>query len=303
MKATVRAPGTCGELVQGTIDGCNFHITCPINLYSYVTVNLNKKLKKTISNPHLPKTIEAVNSTLKYFESQDLKAEIIVESELLSGKGMASSTADITAAILATTVALGKKITEDEIARLALAIEPTDGLFYPGIVLFDHVNGYLHQYLGESPALNILMLDLGGKVDTLMFNSRSDLQRLNKINEPLTNQALDMIRQGIANYDLKLIGEGATLSSKANQRILPKKKFNQLLSLTEIEGVLGFNIAHSGTLVGILYDNQKVTSKKLESKVEKKIVGLSSYKLKLINGGLEVIDKDILVSERKYRYG
>ena len=38
--ATVRTPGTCGELVQGTRAGVAFHVTCPIDLYSTVTVQL-----------------------------------------------------------------------------------------------------------------------------------------------------------------------------------------------------------------------------------------------------------------------
>lgn len=35
-------PGSCGELVQGIINGINFHITCPINRYSRVTASVTK---------------------------------------------------------------------------------------------------------------------------------------------------------------------------------------------------------------------------------------------------------------------
>ena len=30
----VRAPGTCGEFLQGSINGQSFLVTCPINRYS-----------------------------------------------------------------------------------------------------------------------------------------------------------------------------------------------------------------------------------------------------------------------------
>jgi L-threonine kinase len=302
MKATVRAPGSCGELVQGTINACNFHITCPINRYSYVTVELVKGAKRTICHQNLPKTIEAADKTLDYFSVNDLKAIVDVESELLTGKGMASSTADITAAILATAVALDKEITPDEIANLALSIEPTDGVFRQGIVLFDHVNAKIYESLGEISGLNILMLDLGGRVDTLEFNSRTDLEELNRINEPLTKEALEMTRAGIKQHDLELIAKGATLSSQANQRILSKEYFDELLSLIDLEGVLGLNVAHSGRLIGIIYNDQQLEVNNLESKIKDEIADLGMHRLEVINGGLEIIDSSFNRG-RKYRYG
>ena len=33
-----RAPATCGELVQGAIDGCDFLVNCPIDLYATASV-------------------------------------------------------------------------------------------------------------------------------------------------------------------------------------------------------------------------------------------------------------------------
>lgn len=302
VKATVRAPGTCGELVQGTINGDNFHVTCPINYYSYVTVELTTELERSICSCNLAKTIKAVEKTLDYLGNNNLKARIEVDSNLISEKGMASSTADITASILATAVALGEKITSDEIAKLALSIEPTDGLFYEGIVLFDHVQGKRYRYLGEVAGIDILMLDLGGKVDTLDFNNRKDLAKLNRKNEPETNQALKLAVEGIKEQNPRLIGRGATLSSQANQRILAKPHFNKLLQLTELQGVWGINIAHSGTLLGILHDSKKIKTEELELKVQKRVNELSTYRVELINGGLEIIESSFN-QERKYQYG
>lgn len=302
MKATVRAPGTCGELVQGTITGDNFHVTCPINRYSYVTVELTTELERSIANYNLQKTIKAVEKTLDYLGNDNLKARIEVDSNLILEKGMASSTADITAAILATTVALREEITSDEIAELALSIEPTDGLFYDGIVLFDHVKGKRYGYLGEVPRIDILMLDLGGKVDTLNFNDRKDLDKLNRLNETDTNRALKLAVQGVKQQKPELIGEAATLSSRANQKILTKPYFNELLQLTELEGVWGINIAHSGTLTGILYNSKEIKAKNLELKVQQLAGNLSSYNVQLINGGLEVINSSFN-QEGKYLYG
>ena len=38
--ATVRAPGVCGELAQGVIGGNHFLVTCPVDFYSRVKVDL-----------------------------------------------------------------------------------------------------------------------------------------------------------------------------------------------------------------------------------------------------------------------
>jgi uncharacterized protein involved in propanediol utilization len=38
--ATVRAPGACGELAQGVIEGIHFLVTCPVDFYSRVKVDL-----------------------------------------------------------------------------------------------------------------------------------------------------------------------------------------------------------------------------------------------------------------------
>lgn len=43
----VRAPGTCGEFLQGSIDGQSFLVTCPINRYSYALSNVVHPFSQT----------------------------------------------------------------------------------------------------------------------------------------------------------------------------------------------------------------------------------------------------------------
>ena len=64
--ATVAVPGTCGELVQGVVDGTSFLVTCPVNLYSTVSVELYHG-RRFVSGPaSCPKTAQAVRRTLDY---------------------------------------------------------------------------------------------------------------------------------------------------------------------------------------------------------------------------------------------
>ena len=250
MNVQVIAPGSCGELVQGTIDGQPFLVTCPVSLYSRVTVSTESLPGPLTADP---KTLAAVEKTKKYLKRQQDKLQVTVCSELPVGKGMASSSADISAACLATALCLGRKLTNDEIADLALAIEPTDGIFYDGIVMFDHVSGRIRKSLGQPPEIQIAVFDAGGEVDTLCFNRRSDLAVLNSEKEPQVRQALAWVSQGLAEGNAALIGAGATLSARANQSILFKACLETVVDVSQGYGAIGVTAAHSGTVLGVMF--------------------------------------------------
>ncbi|MCG2675823.1 GHMP kinase, partial [bacterium] len=162
MIGIAKAPGSCGELVQGTLNGESFHVSCPINLYSQVKVVLNGK-GKIIGPLDKWKTREAIKRTLEFLGKEGLGANFEIDSKIPLGKGMASSTADIGAASLAIACALGEEISPQEIAKIALSIEPTDGTLFDGIVIFDHRNGALFKFLGKAPDMEILVIDPGGR--------------------------------------------------------------------------------------------------------------------------------------------
>lgn len=251
------APGTCGELVQGTIDGLPFLVTCPIAVYARVRVWLVPGGAGLVSIPASPKVEEAVRRTAAFIlrdVSPPLGGFIAVDSPLPRGKGMASSSAEIAAACLAVARALGASLNAGEIARLALSIEPSDGVMFRGIVQLDHVGGRLCRWIGDPLPLDVLVLDLGGEVDTVAFNTRPDLPRLNRAKEPLVREALRLVEEGFKRHDPALIGKGATLSALAHQQVLPKHLLPEALDLASHLGAVGMNIAHSGTVVGLLFD-------------------------------------------------
>lgn len=253
MKATVRCPGSCGELVQGTTGGMNFLVTCPISLYSQVTVSLSTDAKSEWNAGN--KAIEAVKRTLEYLDLPIDGVQLQVDSELPVGKGMASSSADISAACLATALAAGRKLDSDMICKIAVGIEPTDGIFLPGITMIDHVSGRFRRSLGNPPEITVVIFDAGGEVDTIDFNLRSDLVELNLRKEAEVLTALNMVEQGIQTGDASLIGAGATLSAVANQSILFKPSLESIIKISRSFGAVGVNAAHSGTVLGVLFDS------------------------------------------------
>ncbi|MCE5284648.1 MAG: GHMP kinase [Pelosinus sp.] len=252
MKVKVKAPGSCGELVQGTIDGQSFLITCPIDVYSEVEVYSAGQGEISAG----AKLRAAVKKTEEYLGIFDNQYGIKVKSDLPIGKGMASSSADISAACQAVALHAGKSLSTDEIAKIALAIEPTDGVFYSGIVLFDHLGGKICHSLGRPPLINILIFDVGGEVDTLTFNKQPNLHKLNYNKEKMVRQAVELVSGGLASGDARLIGRGATLSALANQTILYKPCLDKVIKVAEHYGAVGVANAHSGTVLGVLFSPQ-----------------------------------------------
>ncbi|MEK7847568.1 MAG: hypothetical protein AAB270_01450, partial [Chloroflexota bacterium] len=304
-RGTVLMPGTCGELVQGTLEGVPFHVSCPIDLFARVSVEIHpfdELLRQAqdavraspsqrewpgVSGPDdCPKAQAAVRACLASLglPRTGIRGKLQITSSLPRGKGMASSTADVAGAILATAEALGREIDTQEVARLAVAVEPTDGSLFPGIALFAHRGGSLYQDLGPPLPLSILALDCGGEVDTLAFNAVDRRPLLRRL-EPQTTAALEMVRQGLALRDIVLLGEGATLSAVANQEVLYKPQLEAVMKLSREIGALGVNVGHSGTIIGVLLAPDAALAD-AEAYLKKKLPGLGRvYRCHLIGGG------------------
>jgi len=291
-EGTALVPGSCGELVQGTLDSVNFHVTCPVNLFSKVRVSLKPYTRRLFFPSVRVKTGRAVRNLLDALGYSEMGGIIEVSSPIPLGKGMASSTADIAAACYAVAAALGVEISSELVKQIALSLEPSDGIFLPGISLFDHVQGRLVEYLGEALPLGILALDPGGCVDTLEFNNRADLPYYNRINEPEVRKGLELVKKGIQAKDPHLLGEGATISACANQRILPKPRLQELIDFVLARGAYGVNVAHSGTIVGVLLPLGEERNKAWEEEISQRFPEFRRfYPLRLVSGGPRYLGK------------
>lgn len=284
-------PGSCGELVQGTWNGVNFLVSCPVNLVSRAQVSLQPNCPLT-GPKNKPKALEAVRKTLAILGKPELGGTLEIDSQIPSGKGMASSTADIGAAIAATAAALGKGLSTQSLAELAVAIEPTDGTLLPGITLFDHVGARWRLALGRGPRAGILIADLGGEVDTLQFNARPELAEKNRLNEPKTRRAFYLVRRGINEKKLTLLGQGATLSAIANQAILVKPLLEELIAWAKARDSFGVIAAHSGTVLGLIYPPERDLNRE-EERLRAAFPQIAAcQKTELTEGGVKVVAPD-----------
>lgn len=288
MQVTVKVPGSCGELIQGMMGEVNFLVTCPVNCYSIISMKKNSSNNHKVNIPGKTKLLAAVKMTLELYNlDQKSGYEIILHSDLPIGKGMASSTADMTGAIIATGLLNDRFLSEEEIAKVLLKIEPSDGIFYPGIVAFDHIHGSYYEKVGDAFPANFLIYDYGGEVDTVKFNSDPDLKKKNIEKIPVIEKAYFLLKESFNEKDIVKLGRAITMSSLENQKILYKDNLDELIKISLENKAYGVNVAHSGTLIGILND-KKTNLENIKLIIEKEYPNLTCLgNFKLVNGGYE----------------
>jgi L-threonine kinase len=233
------------------LDGEHFLVSCPIDLFSRVTVELENQ--GPLDTPQdAPKAAAALRATLAFLGLSEQGARLSILSPIPRSKGMGSSTADVAGAIYAAAAAAGRALSPWEAAQLAIAVEPTNSTVFPDLALFDHRRGALHQELGPPPALDVLVLDCGGEVDTLAYNAADRGAMLRALSTE-HEVALASLREGIRTGDAGLVGEAATRSARAHQTILPKPCLETALTLGRSLGAVGVCVGHSGTVIGVLF--------------------------------------------------
>lgn len=251
----VRAPGTCGEFLQGSIDGQSFLVTCPINRYSYALSNVIQPFSKEFCalQPKSAQARKLVQELVQQKNKNQICPPVYVRSDILQGKGMASSSADISVTAMATALAMDYDLSLKELEQICLSVEPTDASFYQGVTQFDYIKGTISKPLGMCPPLKILVFDEGGSIDTVSFNKQADLQNKILEKESIIQESFDLFKQGLITHDIKLIGQAATLSAFGNQRILYKSNLYDFHDVGNSYNSVGTIIAHSGTIMGLLF--------------------------------------------------
>lgn len=257
---TAAFPGTCGELFQGTLGGVPCLVSCPIDRMARLKVTEHFR-EGVVLPPEMSKTKKALELVLGKppFQGSSLKVERL--SALPEGKGYASSTADILAALYGLAALSDVHLSPEAASRMALAVEPTDSIAWPGLALLDHREGRIMEFLGSPPPVSVFVLDWGGTVDTEEFNRRNCREAL-AVLAPLHREAFALIRTGVERCDPEALGRGASLSAEASRRILEKPRLDECFSLCASLDGYGVCVAHSGTLYGLLLPAQPSGSEK-----------------------------------------
>ena len=287
MKSRGICPASCGEFVQGIIKDKEYLSSYAIDRYSIVT--LEERIEDVKKGPL--KSRKAIEEVFKYFNlpKKELKhISIDINSEIPISKGMASSTADIGATIKATLNLIGKNLDEYEISRLATKIEPTDSIYIKENTIFNPLDANVIKKLGVLDTGKVLILEPNETLSTKYIRKKENYNKLKKQNKYIIEYAFKLLEEGIKKKDLNLIGQACTISSIANENIHKKKYLNEIMDISKEYGAYGVNIAHSGTVVGILLEsdmNEEIIKTKLiDRKINKKYKKI--YTANIIAGGL-----------------
>ena len=285
MEIVVRVPGSCGELVQGWADGQPFLGTCPIDKYTTVEVSSGFSGRHGLGE----KSQLALSLVLSRLGEKEFPYGIRLTSELPRGKGMASSSADIAAVVVAVMEAFGRPWNAQFIMEIATAIEPTDGVFCQGIVLMNHITGRVLASYQRLPALRATVFDLGGTVNTCDFHAQENID-MSKVDRQVMGEMLTDFRGAMERQDGEALARAATKSAFLNQANLYKQELTALWQAGKKAGALGVNAAHSGTVLGLWWPAElgaeAVTcqAEKIARQTAVKFMGLAQLRA----GGVEV---------------
>ena len=146
------------------------------------------------------------------------------------------------------------------------------------------------EVLGQPPPMELIALDFGGTVDTLKFN-REDHRRAWESTSVATAEALVLVRAGIANGDPAEVGRGASISALAAQSVLPKNELPEVIDFSDRMGAVGVNVAHSGTVIGILLDARQRRGLSVYKQAQRTFPQAESMQhFRLLAGGIRRVD-------------
>lgn len=251
-----------GEILQGVVedeDGslCHGLVTLRCRIFSSeATFGPGGGGAVAVTPGWKVKALRAAELTLAHYGREGRGGRLAVRSNIPPCWGLGSSTSDVTAAIRAVGDAYGFDIPPETVAGLAVEAEVASDstMFDDRAVLFAFRGGYvIEDFGGRLPPLYVLGFNTdltGSGVDTLSY----PLARYTRDEVAVLRPLVEQLRRAVRAQDARLVGEVASASARINQSHLPKRNYDYLERLAERVGALGIQVAHSGTVAGLLFD-------------------------------------------------
>jgi uncharacterized protein involved in propanediol utilization len=275
-----------GEIVQGlfySCDGTLEHglVTLPCGLFG--TRARFRPLRGgplTVEPGDRSRARTAARLTMDALGRTGWGGSLRLESDVPLRWGCGSSTTDVLATIRAVADAFGTVLEPAWIARLSVAAETaSDSLMYGAerALLFAQRRGSVLLDLGGPlPAVRVLGVNTEGKrgVETLalppMPYSAWEVEAFRTM--------LGLLRRAVETQDPALLGRVATASTTITQRHRPKRLMPELLRIARESGAVGVQVAHSGTVAGLLFDPGRGAAERIErARAAIRPLGLQSW--------------------------
>lgn len=261
-----------GEIVQGLFyssDGTLEHglVTLPCTLYQTRASFLPLRSGPlTVEPADRIRARTAARLTLDALGRTGWGGSIRIEGNVPLRWGCGSSTTDVLATIRAVADAFGVVLEPAWIARLSVAAETaSDSLMYGP-----------HRAVLFAQRRGSMLLDLGGPLPparVLGFNTEADRGvetlalppcRFSTWELEAYATILGLLRRAVEQQDPGLLGRVATASTQIMQRHRPKRFMPELLAIAREAGATGVQVAHSGTVAGLLFEPGPAAATRVE---------------------------------------
>ncbi len=255
-----------GELLQGVFedDHGRLHrglVTLPLDsLRSTANLVLEEGGHLTVEPRGRVKALRAAQLAAEHLGYPALGGRLSIESDIPMGHGYGSSTADVIASIRAVAAAVGMRLLPAISSRLAVAAETaSDAIaFESEALLFAQREGVVLEHFGGSLPPFVLIgfkADANAGIDTLeLAPARYSGEEIQ-----LFRVLRGMVARSVRYQDARLLGRAATMSARVSQRHLPKPHFDFVIGLADHHQACGIQVAHSGSLFGLLLDAQSAS--------------------------------------------
>lgn len=224
-------------------------MTCPIDLFAHAGVSMRPAPAASVSGADdLPKLRRAALAALDVLRVGAWEIRVEHLSELDTGKGMGSSTADITAVVRAVAAAAGRDVSASEIAGIAASIESSDGSMFPGIVAAEQSTGRTLAIYDWYPQFDIVMLVPAQTLDTASVPRGG-----REVHAALFDDILTSLSVASKERDGAAFARAASLSAELNQPVVRNVYYDLLSGVSSRLGAAGVVVAHTGTVAGLLF--------------------------------------------------
>lgn len=243
-KRTVTCPGSCGELFQGVFEGQECLLSYGIDRRTCLTLDPEGNF------PQKEKMKRALD-LLTY--GCDLRFSY--QSDLPVGKGCSSSTADMLACLYLASLEQKKYLSPQDLTCLCAQIEPTDSVAFRDWTVINPLTGEILFETSWKPELYVYMLEPDHALRTLGLVRMTDSPLYPKEE---SSRLFPLFQEACEKQSLEKLGKVATYSAILNNQRLPKPYLDDLLDLCKFYRLVGLNVAHSGTVVGLLLTREQL---------------------------------------------
>ena len=171
-------------------------------------------------------------------------------TDLVRGRGMASSTADIVATIRCLDAIFGTQ-SADAIPAILREIERSDSVFLETHALYLSGAQKVAACLPFNPTFHICYIDEGDVIDTEAMGERLLSHYASKASAYAA--VLEDITEAFARGEASAIARCATCSAMLGQDAVPKRTLEAMLAHQAEFGADGVTVAHTGSLIGYLF--------------------------------------------------